>query len=47
MPSYAHLSENERRLLARYMASLRVQDWYLEETRKAEHEKLTGEERRP
>jgi len=47
MPSYAHLSENERRLLARYMASLKVQDWYLEETRKAEHEKLTGEERRP
>ncbi|MCX7188301.1 MAG: cytochrome c [Proteobacteria bacterium] len=47
MPSYAHLSENERRLLARYMASLKVQDWYLEETRKAEHEKLTGEERHP
>jgi len=47
MPSYAHLPENDRRLLARYMASLKVQDWYLEETRKAEHEKLTGQEYQP
>jgi hypothetical protein len=44
MPSYAHLPDSERRLLARYMASLKVQDWYLEETRKAEHEVLTGQE---
>ncbi len=43
MPSYAHLSTEERRTLAAYMASLKVQDWYLEETRKAEYEKLTGE----
>lgn len=42
MPSYAHLSEQERRTLAAYMASLKVQDWYLEETRRAEQEKLTG-----
>ena len=47
MPSYAQLPENERRLLARYMASLKVKDWYLEETRKAEHEMLTGHEYRP
>ncbi|RMH19165.1 MAG: cytochrome c [Gammaproteobacteria bacterium] len=42
MPSYAHLPEKERRTLARYLASLKVQDWYLEQTRKAEFEKLTG-----
>lgn len=44
MPSYASLPEQERRTLARYMASLKVDDWYLEETRKAEYEKLTGNE---
>ncbi len=42
MPSYAHLPAQERRLLASYMASLKVEDWYLHETKKAEHEKLTG-----
>lgn len=42
MPSYANLSENERRKLAAYLASLKVKDWYLEETKKAEYEKLTG-----
>jgi len=47
MPSYAQLPESERRLLARYMASLKVQDWYLEETRKAEQEMLTGQEYHP
>jgi sulfur-oxidizing protein SoxX len=47
MPSYATLSEPERRTLAQYMASLKVQDWYMEETRKAEFEKLTGKEYRP
>ena len=47
MPSYAKLPENERRLLASYMASLKVKDWYLEETRKAEYVKLTGKEYRP
>lgn len=42
MPSYANLPEDQRRLLARYMSSLKVKDWYLEQTRKAEYEKLTG-----
>lgn len=45
MPSYASsLSETERHTLAGYLASLRVQDWYLEQTKKAEYEKLTGKE---
>ncbi len=47
MPSYAKLPEHERRVLAQYMASLKVDDWYLAETRKAEYEKLTGKEYRP
>ncbi len=47
MPSYAKLPEQERRTLARYMASLKVEDWYLPETRKSEYEKLTGKEYRP
>lgn len=47
MPSYAQLPENERHLLASYMASLKVKDWYLEETRKAEYEKLTGQDYHP
>ncbi|KXW55551.1 c-type cytochrome [Ferrovum sp. PN-J185] len=42
MPSYASLSEHDRRLLAQYMASLKVKDWYLEQTKKMEYEKLTG-----
>lgn len=46
MPSYAQLSDGDRRVLAQYMASLKVDDWYLEETRKAEYEKLTGKEYR-
>ncbi len=44
MPSYSSLSDNDRHLLANYVASLKVKDWYLEETRKAEYEKLTGKE---
>ncbi len=47
MPSYAALSEDNRQALARYMASLKVQDWYLQETRKAEYEKLTGKDYHP
>lgn len=47
MPSYATLPEPDRRLLASYMASLKVQDWYLAETRKAEYEKLTGKTYQP
>jgi len=42
MPSYAKLSEAERSTLARYFASLRVKDWYLEETINAEQKKLKG-----
>ena len=44
MPSLASLPEAERRTLAKYMASLKVKDWYLESTRAAEYEKLTGKE---
>jgi mono/diheme cytochrome c family protein len=46
MPSYAALSDEERHLLASYLASLKVQDWYLEETKKSEIEKLTGVEQK-
>lgn len=42
MPSFASLSEDDRRVLAQYIASLKVQDWYLPEVKKAEYEKLTG-----
>ncbi len=42
MPSYASLPEGDRRLLAKYLASLKVKDWYLEQTREAEYKKLTG-----
>lgn len=42
MPSLAGLSDDERRLLAKYMASLRVKDWYLATLRASEYEKLTG-----
>lgn len=43
MPSFAHLSDADRSTLADYLASLKVEDWYLEETLKAECRKLTGE----
>jgi len=41
-PSYASLPEEQRRLLAQYFASLKVKDWYLQETKAAEYKKLTG-----
>jgi len=44
MPSYAKLSDEERHLLSKYLASLQVKDWYLDQTRKLEYEKLTGME---
>ncbi|NOX42876.1 MAG: cytochrome c [Gammaproteobacteria bacterium] len=47
MPSYAHLLDDDRKILAAYMASLKVKDWYLEETRKREYEKLTGKKYNP
>jgi hypothetical protein len=43
MPSYAGIPEGDRRILAEYLASLKVKDWYLEEARMAECSKLTGE----
>lgn len=42
MPSYASLPEADRRLLAKYLSSLKVKDWYLEQTKEAEYKKLTG-----
>ncbi len=42
MPSYASLPEGDRRILANYLASLKVKDWYLDQTKKEEQEKLTG-----
>jgi hypothetical protein len=42
MPSLAELPDGQRRLLAAYMASLKVKDWYLNDARAAEYEKLTG-----
>ncbi|MDH5300291.1 MAG: cytochrome c [Gammaproteobacteria bacterium] len=42
MPSFAHLSEEERRTLAKYLASLQVKDWYFEQAKKRRDEKLTG-----
>ncbi|MGD8560770.1 MAG: cytochrome c [Gammaproteobacteria bacterium] len=47
MPSLAHLTLEERHTLAKYMASLKVEDWYLEETKKRAYEKLTGKEYKP
>lgn len=47
MPSFADLSEQERRTLAAYLSSLKVEDWYLGEVKKREYEKLTGKEYQP
>lgn len=44
MPSFADIPEEDRRMLARYIASLKVKDWYLEEAKKSRYEKLTGKE---
>ena len=44
MPSYASMPDGDRHLMAQYLASLRVKDWYLEQTKKSEYEKLTGKE---
>ena len=44
MPSLSSATEQERRDLAKYIFSLKVEDWYLEETTKARYEKLTGKE---
>ena len=42
MPSYAYLSDEDRHNLAKYIFSLKVEDWYLEQTNKSRQEKLTG-----
>lgn len=42
MPSYASLPEEDRRTLARYFASLQVEDWYFDKAKAARYEKLTG-----
>jgi hypothetical protein len=44
MPSFAKIPESDRRTLAQYIASLKVEDWYLQETKKTAYEKLTGKE---
>ena len=44
MPSYAKMPDEDRRVLSEYLASLKVKDWDLEQTRKSEYEKLTGVE---
>ncbi len=44
-PSHAaDMSAADRRTLADYLASLRVKDWYLDQTRRLEHDKLTGDD---
>jgi len=43
-PSFASWPEEDRRNLAKYIASLQVEDWYLEDTKKRRYEKLTGKE---
>ena len=43
MPSYAALPEADRATLADYLASMQVKDWYLDQTRRLEHDKLTGD----
>jgi len=47
MPSFATMPEEDRRILAKYIASLKVKDWYLQETKKSAYEKLTGKEYKP
>lgn len=44
MPSFSMLSDDERHTLAQYLATLHAKDWYLEETKKNEYQKLTGKD---
>ena len=44
MPSFAKIPDADRRMLAKYINSLKVEDWYLEETKKSAYEKLTGKD---
>lgn len=47
MPSLADAPQEDRRNLAKYLASLKVEDWYREETEKRAYEKLTGKKYQP
>ena len=47
MPSFAKIPDADRRMLAKYISSLKVEDWYLEETKKSAYEKLTGQDYQP
>ena len=47
MPSFAKAPKEDREVLARFLSSLKVEDWYLEETKKRAYEKLTGKEYNP
>ena len=42
MPSFANMPEPDRKLLSKYLASMKAKDWYLAQTKKSEYEKLTG-----
>jgi hypothetical protein len=44
MPSYADMPDADRRILAQYLSSLQVKDWYLDQTRRLEHDRLTGDD---
>ena len=44
MPSFSKIPEEDRRMLAKYINSLKVEDWYKEEARKTRYEKLTGKD---
>jgi len=43
MPSYSTMPEKDRKVLVAYLASLKVKPWYLDELKKTECRKLTGE----
>jgi hypothetical protein len=47
MPSLADAPDEDRKTLAKYLASLKVEDWYLDETKKRAYEKLTGNKYKP
>lgn len=47
MPSLAHAPVEDRETLAKFLASLKVEDWYLDDTKKRVYEKLTGKEYKP
>ncbi len=43
MPSYATMPEEDMKTLVDYLASLKAQDWYLNDLRRSECRKLTGD----